>query len=295
MQDNLRFSEFIYDRIYQYWHLMRFDRPIGIFLLLWPAMWALWIAGKGEPDPLIILVIVSGVVVMRGAGCVINDYADRRFDPFVSRTRQRPIAAGRVTANEALILFSALVGSAFSLVFLLNWMTIKLSFIGAFLATSYPFMKRYTYFPQIYLGVAFGWAVPMVFAAQTESVPKTAWLLYIATIFWALAYDTMYAMVDRDDDLKIGVKSTAILFGDLDRIIIGIIQVLVLLTLFTVGKLELLGLPFNLSLLIAAVLVIYQQKLIFGRSQEGCFKAFLNNSWFGAVIFCGIVAHYWLN
>jgi len=295
VQDNLRFSEFIYDRIYQYWHLMRFDRPIGIFLLLWPALWALWIAGKGAPDLLIILVIVSGVVVMRGAGCVINDYADRGFDPLVSRTRHRPIAAGRVTASEALILFSVLVGSAFSLVFLLNWMTIKLSFVGAFLATSYPFMKRYTYFPQVYLGVAFGWAVPMVFAAQTESVPKTAWLLYIATILWALAYDTMYAMVDRDDDLKIGVKSTAILFGDLDRMFVGIIQVLVLLTLFAVGKQETLGLPFNLALLIAALLVVYQQRLIFDRSQEGCFKAFLNNSWFGAVIFGGVAAHYWLN
>ncbi len=293
MQDNLRIREFLYDRLYQYWHLMRFDRPIGIFLLLWPAMWALWIAGEGAPDPLVLVVIVSGVIVMRGAGCVINDFADRKFDPLVSRTRSRPIAAGRVTANEALGLFIVLVGSAFGLVFILNWMTIQLSFIGAFLAISYPFMKRYTYFPQIYLGVTFGWAVPMVFAAQTESVPKTAWLLYIATILWALAYDTMYAMVDREDDLKIGVKSTAILFGDLDRVFVGIIQILVLLTLYAVGKQESLGLPFNLALLIATVLLVYQQRLIFDRGKEGCFKAFLNNSWFGAVIFSGVVLHYW--
>jgi len=257
-------------------------------------MWALWIAGKGRPDPLIIAVIVSGVVVMRGAGCVINDYADRKIDPLVSRTRQRPIAAGRVTANEALILFVLLVTSAFGLVFLLNWMTIMLSFVGAILATLYPFMKRYTYFPQVYLGLAFGWAVPMVFAAQTESVPKTAWLLYIATILWAMAYDTMYAMVDRDDDLKIGVKSTAILFGNLDCMFIGIIQVLVVLTLITVGKQEAMGWAYFLALIVAVVLAVYQQILISDRSREGCFKAFLNNSWFGAVIFAGIATHYWL-
>lgn len=294
MQNNLSITERLYDRAYQYWHLMRFDRPIGIFLLLWPAMWALWIAGKGQPDPLIIAVIVSGVVVMRGAGCVINDYADRKFDPLVSRTRQRPIAAGRVTANEALILFGLLVASAFALVFLLNWMTIMLSFVGAILATSYPFMKRYTYFPQVYLGLAFGWAVPMVFAAQTESVPKTAWLLYIATILWAMAYDTMYAMVDRDDDLKIGVKSTAILFGDLDRMFVGIIQVLVVLTLIAVGNQEAMGWAYFMALFVAVGFAVYQQILISDRSKEGCFKAFLNNSWFGAVIFAGIATHYWL-
>ena len=294
MQNNLSITERLYDRAYQYWHLMRFDRPIGIFLLLWPAMWALWIAGKGQPDPLIIAVIVSGVVVMRGAGCVINDYADRKFDPLVSRTRQRPIAAGRVTANEALILFGLLVASAFALVFLLNWMTIMLSFVGAILATSYPFMKRYTYFPQVYLGLAFGWAVPMVFAAQTESVPKTAWLLYIATILWAMAYDTMYAMVDRDDDIKIGVKSTAILFGDLDRMFVGIIQVLVVLTLIAVGNQEAMGWAYFMALFVAVGLAVYQQILISDRSKDGCFKAFLNNSWFGAVIFAGIATHYWL-
>ena len=294
MRNDLTLAEYLYDRLYQYWYLMRFNRPVGIFLLLWPALWALWIAGAGHPKPVVTVVIIAGVFIMRSAGCVINDYADRQFDPLVSRTRDRPIAAGRVTAKEALILFVALCLAAFALVLLLNRMTILLSVVGAFLAASYPFMKRYTHFPQIYLGVAFGWAVPMVFAAQTESLPKTAWLLYIATIFWALAYDTMYAMVDREEDLQIGVKSTAILFGDLDRIFIAVIQIFVLLTLFTVGTQESLGWPFYLGLLTAAGLAIYQQILIFRQSREGCFRAFLNNNWFGAVIFLGIFIHYML-
>lgn len=273
---------------------MRFHKPIGIFLLLWPAMWALWIAGKGSPQPLVVGVIVAGVVLMRAAGCVINDYADRQFDPLVSRTRDRPIAAGRVTANEALVLFAGLGLAAFSLVLLLNTLTILLSFVGAFLAASYPFMKRYTHLPQIYLGVAFGWAVPMVFAAQTESLPQTAWLLYIATILWALAYDTMYAMVDREDDIKIGVKSTAILFADMDRIFIGVIQGMVLLTLGLIGRDESFGLSYYFGLAVAAGFSVYQQSLIFNRSRDGCFKAFLNNNWFGAVIFLGLLLEYWI-
>lgn len=294
MNSDLTLPEFLYDRLYQYWHLMRFHKPIGIFLLLWPALWALWIAGKGSPQLRVAGVIVLGVVVMRAAGCVINDYADRHFDPLVSRTRNRPIAVGRVGENEALILFAVLCVSAFGLVWLLNTMTILLSFVGAFLAATYPFMKRYTHLPQIYLGLAFGWAVPMVFAAETESLSRSAWLLYIATILWALAYDTMYAMVDRAEDLKIGVKSTAILFGDLDRVFIGVIQTLVLLTLSLVGHHESFGLYYYAGLLGGAVLAAYQQMLIFDRSPGGCFKAFLNNNWFGAVVFLGILVQYWV-
>lgn len=292
MNNELTLTEYLYDRIYQYWHLMRFHKPIGIFLLLWPALWALWIAGKGSPDPLVAAVIVAGVVVMRAAGCVINDYADRQYDPLVSRTRDRPIAAGRVSKTEALLLFSSLCLIAFGLVLLLNTMTILLSVVGVFLAASYPFIKRYTHLPQIYLGLAFGWAVPMVFAAQTEFLPRPAWLLYIATILWALAYDTMYAMVDREDDLKIGVKSTAILFGDLDRIFIGIIQALVISTLYFAGQNESFGLVYHAGLVAASALAVYQQTLIFDRTREGCCKAFLNNNWFGAVIFLGILMQY---
>ncbi len=292
MNSDLTLLEYCYDRIYQYWHLMRFHKPIGIFLLLWPALWALWIAGKGSPQPLVAGIIVAGVVVMRAAGCVINDYADRQFDPLVSRTRNRPIAAGRVTKHEALVLFAGLCLTAFGLVLLLNTMTILLSFVGAFLAASYPFMKRYTHLPQLYLGLAFGWAVPMVFAAQTDSVPRSAWLLYIATILWALAYDTMYAMVDREEDLKIGVKSTAILFGELDRVFIGIIQGLVLLTLYLVGNHETFGLYYYSGLSAGAVFFVYQQSLIFDRSRDGCFQAFRNNNWFGAVVFLGILMQY---
>jgi len=282
------------ERARHYWYLMRFDRPIGILLLLWPALWALWIAGQGHPDSLVVFVIVAGVILMRAAGCVINDYADREIDPLVARTRQRPIAAKQVTPNEALALFVILCLTAFALVFLLNTMTILLSVVGAFLAASYPFMKRYTYWPQLYLGIAFGWAVPMVFAAETETVPNVAWLLYLATILWALAYDTMYGMVDRDDDLKIGVKSTAILFGDRDRVLIAMIQVFVLLILIAVGARAGLGWLYYLGVSAAALLAGYQQMLIFTRSKEGCFKAFLNNNWFGCAIFAGIAIDYLL-
>jgi len=201
------------DRIKQYWLLARFDRPIGILILLWPALWALWVASDGRPDLGVLIIICLGVILMRAAGCVINDYADRDFDPHVERTKQRPIAAGNVTPKEALIVFVVLCLCAFGLVLMLNIYTIMLSFIAAFLAASYPFMKRYTHYPQAYLGIAFGWAVPMSFSAQINSIPAVAWVMYLAVVLWALVYDTMYAMVDRDDDLKIGVKSTAILFG----------------------------------------------------------------------------------
>lgn len=280
------------ERIRQYWLLMRFDRPIGIFLLLWPALWALWIAAHGRPDPKIVMVFVLGVIVMRAAGCVINDYADRNFDPHVTRTRDRPIAAGRVSPREALVLFVGLCLMAFLLVLQLNGLTIALSVIAVLLAASYPFMKRFTHLPQAYLGLAFGWAVPMAFAAQTGTVPAIAWWLLLATILWALAYDTMYAMVDREDDLKIGVKSTAILFADGDRLIIAGIQAAMLLTLLWVGVLAGLGAGYRLGLLAALVLAGYQQYLIRDRQPDRCFQAFLNNHWFGAVVFLGIVLDY---
>jgi len=277
-----------------YWRLMRFDKPIGIFLLLWPGLWALWIAGQGHPDARVVTVIVLGTLLMRAAGCVINDYADREFDPHVERTRLRPIAAGEVSHREALWLFVVLCLTAFALVLLLNPLTIALSVPGAFLAGSYPFTKRYTHLPQGYLGIAFGWAVPMSFAAETGGIPWVAWELYAATILWALIYDTMYAMVDRDDDLKIGVKSTAILFGRHDRLIIGILQLSMLLILVTAGQTAGLGDWFRLGLAAGAGLFIYQQWLIRHREKPACFQAFLNNHWFGAVVFAGIGADYLL-
>ena len=268
---------------------MRLHKPIGIYLLLWPTLWALWIAGEGRPDLLVLLVFVLGVALMRSAGCVINDYADREFDQHVARTRDRPIAAGEVSPAEALLLFVSLSTAAFLLVLLMNSLTVWLSLAGGLLAASYPFMKRYTHFPQVYLGAAFGWAVPMAFAAQTGEVPRTAWLLFIATVLWATAYDTMYGMVDREDDRKIGVKSTAILFGDADRAIIGIIQLLALFALALTGQAAGLGAYYYFGLLLAAGLALYQQFLIRERRPEQCFKAFLNNNWFGAVVFAGII------
>ena len=276
-------------RLLQYAYLMRLHRPIGIFLLLWPALWALWIAGEGSPDPLVVFVFVAGVVLMRSAGCVINDYADRDFDPHVARTRERPIAAGRVKPKEALVLFAVLCLLALGLVLLMNSLTIWLSLVGALLAVTYPFMKRYTHLPQVYLGAAFGWGVPMAFAAQTGEVPRVGWLLFVATILWATAYDTMYGMVDREDDLKIGVKSTAILFGDSDRLIIAIIQVVLLLALVLAGQAAGLGIYYYFGLLLATTLLVYQQYLIRERRPAACFKAFLNNNWFGAAVFGGIV------
>jgi 4-hydroxybenzoate polyprenyltransferase len=282
------------EKLYHYALLMRMNRPIGVYLLLWPTVWALWIAGEGNPDTWVTLVFVAGVVLMRSAGCVINDYADRDFDPHVSRTRNRPIAAGNVKPGEALLLFVMLCLTAFTLVLTMNWLTVWLSVGGVLLAAIYPFMKRYTYLPQVFLGLAFGWAVPMAFAAQTGEVPVIAWLLLTATVLWATAYDSMYAMVDVEDDLKIGVKSTAILFGDADRLIIGSMQVIFLITMVIVGNRLELGLYYFSGLLAATLLVFYQQFLIRNRDPEGCFKAFLNNHWFGAVIFTGLVLHYWL-
>jgi len=283
------------DRINQYALLMRLDKPIGIFLLLWPTLWALWLASEGRPSPGVFIVFVLGVVLMRSAGCVINDFADRKIDPHVTRTQERPIASGRVSPQEALILFIALCLAAFALVLFMNTLTIRLSFVGVILAGIYPFMKRYTYLPQVFLGLAFGWAVPMVFAAQTGAVPPIAWLLLTATVLWATAYDTMYAMVDRDDDLKIGVKSTAILFGEADRHIIGVLQGMVLVIMLMVGNQLELGLYYYLGLLVATSTAIYQQKLIFYRQPGDCLKAFLNNNWFGAAIFTGMLLDYALS
>lgn len=280
------------ESVYNYWVLARFDRPIGTLILLWPALWALWLASDGKPDFLVLTVITLGVVVMRAAGCVINDYADRDFDPHVERTKARPIAAGKIKPTSALIFFAVLCIIAFGLVLLLNTLTIALSFIGAFLAASYPFMKRYTHLPQAYLGIAFGWAVPMAFAAQMGFIPLVAWVLYLAVALWALVYDTMYAMVDKDDDLKIGVKSTAILFGHYDRHIMAVLQLVILLLLFIVGELQSLSIVYYLSLLVAAGFSIYQQTLIFHREKTACFRAFLNNNWFGFVIFVGLLLNY---
>ena len=275
-----------------YLQLMRFDRPIGTLLLLWPTLWGLWIAAEGVPDPLLLLIFSLGVFLMRSAGCVINDYADREIDQHVERTKDRPLTSGTVSEREALGLFFVLVSIAFVLVLFLNRFTILLSFVGVFLAASYPFMKRYTHLPQAYLGIAFGWAIPMAFAAQTGELDPRLWSIFIATILWAVSYDTMYAMVDREDDLKIGVKSTAILFGQYDRLIIGIIQIAMLSVLALVGILFSLGILYFAGVAVAAGLSVYHQWLIRERDRGNCFKAFLNNNWLGVAVFAGIVADY---
>lgn len=285
-------KKIVLDRLQHYWVLARFDKPIGILILLWPALWALWVAGEGQPDGLVLAVICAGVVCMRAAGCVINDYADRDFDPHVERTKLRPVAAGKVTPKEALIVFAVLCLIAFSLVLMLNKLTIMLSFGGAFLAASYPFMKRYTQLPQAYLGIAFGWAVPMSFAAQSNEIPAVAWVLYLAVVLWALVYDTMYAMVDKDDDQKIGVKSTAILFGDKDRQIMAVLQIIIILLLIQVGRMQDLSWIYYTVLACATGFFIYQQNLIFHRDKTDCFKAFLNSHYFGLTVFIGFVLAY---
>ncbi len=279
-------------KLKDYAQLMRLHRPIGILLLAWPTLWALWIAGEGNPGWHVLVVFVSGVVLMRSAGCVINDYADRGFDPHVARTRDRPVAAGRVSPREALALFAVLCLIAFALVLTLNRLTILLSFAGAFLAATYPFLKRYTHLPQFYLGAAFGWGIPMAFAAQTGGVPPLAWVLFAANVFWAVAYDTAYAMVDRVDDLKVGVKSTAILFGRYDRAMIFLFHIVTIALLAMVGTLAHLGLGYYAGLTVALGLAIYQQHLIRERERDGCFRAFLNNNWFGAAVFTGLMMSY---
>ena len=281
------------ERILHYLVLMRFDKPIGIYLLLWPALWALWIASEGNPSTWLTFVFVAGVVVMRAAGCIINDIADRNFDAHVSRTQFRPLASGEISVKGAATWFVLLSLFAFLLVLTTNPLTIKLSFAGILLAMVYPLMKRYTYMPQAFLGLAFGWAVPMAFAAVLEEVPLVAWLILTATVLWATAYDTMYAMVDREDDIRIGVKSTAILFGDADRVIIGMIQVLFFTSMAIVGNQLKLGSSYYIGLGGAACFAVYQQILIRHRDRDECLRAFQNNHLLGGVIFLGLVTEYW--
>jgi len=276
-----------------YARLMRLHRPIGTLLLLWPTLWALWIAARGVPDLFVLAVFVLGTFLMRSAGCVINDYADRHFDGHVRRTRDRPLPSGEIAPRHALWLFVALVLAAGLLVLTQNRLTIGLAFAALALASAYPFMKRHTYLPQVWLGASFAWSVPMAFAAQTGTLPPLAWLLLSAVVLWVLVYDTQYAMVDREDDLKIGIKSTAILFDEADRHILGALQCLLLLDLWLVGRQAELGLPYQVALAVAAALAIYQQWLIKDRDPARCFRAFLNNNWFGLVIFVGLVLDHW--
>ncbi|MBI3898799.1 MAG: 4-hydroxybenzoate octaprenyltransferase [Gammaproteobacteria bacterium] len=281
------------ERLKDYAQLMRLHRPIGIFLLLWAMLWGLWFAAQGRPDGQVLFVFVVGVVLMRSAGCVINDYADREFDPHVERTRDRPIAAGRVRPREALALFVVLCLIAFASVLTLNRLTILLSVAGAFLAATYPFLKRYTHLPQFYLGAAFGWSIPMAFAAQTGSVPTLAWVLFAANVCWSVAYDTAYAIVDREDDLRVGVKSTAILFGRYDRALIGVFHVGTLMLLALAGVMSERGLLYYAGLAVAAGLAVYEQALLRSGTRDNCFKAFLNNHWFGAAVFIGLALDYY--
>ncbi len=279
-------------RLQAYIHLMRADKPIGTYLLLWPTLWALWIAAEGMPPLNLLLIFCLGVFLTRSAGCVINDFADRHIDGHVKRTHQRPLPSGRVTEREAIWLFVGLMLVSFVLVLFTNTMTILMSFGGLALAFVYPFMKRYTHLPQVVLGAAFGWAIPMAFTAIQEQLPLTAWLLYAAKLLWTVAYDTQYAMVDRDDDLKIGVKSTAVLFDRFDKLIVGLLQLAALGLLVWVGMIEQLGIWFHLGLIGALGFFIYQQWLIRHRERMPCFRAFLNNHYAELVVLLGLIADY---
>ncbi len=272
--------------------LMRFNRPIGTLLLLWPTLWALWIAAGGMPELKLLVIFVLGTFLMRSAGCVINDLADRHWDGGVARTRGRPLVTGTVSVKEARILFVALMAVSFALVLLTNRLTVLLSFAGAALAAIYPFTKRVTHFPQLVLGAAFSFGIPMAFAAQTNALPAGLWLLYLGNLLWTMAYDTKYAMVDRDDDLVVGIKSTAVFFGRRDRLAVGLFQAGFLLTMLAAGRVFALGLPYYLGLGVAAALCVYHQYLICSRDPAACFRAFLHNNWVGAAIFAGIFAHY---
>ncbi len=281
-------------RINAYERLMRLDKPIGILLLLWPTLWALWIAGQGQPDLSVVLIFVMGTILMRSAGCVMNDVADQKFDGHVERTRLRPLVSGEVSTKEACLLAAGLSLAAFSLVLFLNPLTISLSFLALFLAVTYPLTKRFLAIPQAYLGIAFGFGIPMAFAALTDSVPLVAWLMLLANIFWAVAYDTQYAMVDREDDLKIGIRSSAIFFGRFDVFAIISCYVVMLALLLIIGLMQQLHWPFYVGLGLAAALAIYHYVLIRHRERQRCFKAFLHNNWVGAVIFLGLLANYQL-
>ena len=289
------FAPEIASQLRNYGKLMRVDKPIGIWLLLWPTLWALWLAGEGTPDQGLFVVFVIGVFIMRSAGCVLNDFADRKIDPYVERTRSRPLATGAVAPLEALTLFAALGLIAVGLATMLNKPAQVLAIVGAVLTVVYPFIKRYMSIPQFVLGAAFGWAVPMAFAAQTGETPELAWLVFGITLVWAVIYDTFYAMVDRDDDKKIGVKSTAVLFGEVDLFVIGGLQLVMLLGLIFVGFRADLGFWFYLSVAVAAAMMAWHLWLARDRQPAGCFQAFLKNHLIGMVIFIGIVLHYTFN
>ncbi|MBB6093114.1 4-hydroxybenzoate polyprenyltransferase [Povalibacter uvarum] len=275
-----------------YARLLRLDKPIGIWLLLWPVLWALWLSSAGKPDPHVFLVFVLGTVLTRSAGCAINDYADRNFDGHVQRTRDRPLVTGQLDPLEALALCFSLGLIAIGLVLTLDQLTQKMALVGAALLVTYPFMKRFFPLPQFYLGAAFTWSVPMAYAAHTGTTPRMAWLLFIAGLLWTMAYDTMYAMVDREDDRKLGIRSSALLFGDADRFIIGVMQLMTLYALWLAGRELELSLWYGLGLAVAAIFALYQQYLIRERKPEDCFKAFLNNNYFGMSIFIGIALEY---
>ena len=279
-------------RFEEYVNLMRLNRPIGIWLLMWPALWALWIASEGRPNPKILIVFLLGTVVMRSAGCVINDFVDRNVDPYVRRTRERPLAARRIGPVEALVLFGVLSVLALLLVTRLDLFTIELAAVGALLAISYPFFKRFFPLPQPYLGAAFGWAVPMAYAAETGLLPRLAWVLFMTAVLWAGIYDTLYAMVDRDDDLRIGVKSSAILFADMDRLLIGAMQAMMLFALLLIGRALKFGNWYTAAVVAAAVFFVYQQWLIRAREPAKCLAAFTNNHYVGMTLFIGIVLEY---
>ena len=289
---NLKKIKLKYDKFKQYLLLIRLNRPIGIFLLLWPTLWGLWIASEGFPNTKILVVFLFGVFLMRSAGCILNDIIDKDFDKFVARTQNRPLASDKLSSIEAFIVAISLIFIAFLLVLTTNALTVQLSFVAIILAGTYPFLKRHTYLPQFFLGLTFGWSIPMAFAATTNSIPKIAWLLLIANILWAVVYDTIYAMIDREDDLKIGIKSTAILFDDADRFIIGLIQSLALIALIVIGQQASLNTIYYFSLIIGGCLFLYQLYLIRNRDPKKCMQAFLNNNWFGLVVFIGLFINY---
>lgn len=272
-----------------YFRLMRLDKPIGIYLLLWPTLWALFLAKRGIPEIDLLVIFTLGVILMRSAGCVINDFADRKIDKFVMRTKDRPLTSGEVSEKGALILFSFLILMSFGLVLMTNFLTVQLSIVAVFLATLYPFVKRWSNLPQFVLGSAFAMSVPMAFSATLDEVPFSAWLVFLATIIWTVIYDTIYAMVDREDDLKINVKSTAILFGKYDLIIIFLLHLLLIVILVMISQEFQLGNYFNMAIVITTLLMFYHQHLIKDRDRAKCFKAFLNNHYIGIVILLGIV------
>jgi 4-hydroxybenzoate polyprenyltransferase len=279
-------------RARSYLQLTRLDRPIGIWLLLWPVLWALWLASAGRPDPHVFIIFVVGVVLTRSAGCAMNDFADRNFDAHVRRTRDRPLVTGQIDPVEAIALCLGLGMIALGLAMTLNRLTQWMALIGGVMVVTYPFFKRFFPLPQFYLGAAFTWSVPMVYAAQTEAVPRIAWVLFLAGVLWTMAYDTMYAMADREDDIKLGIRSSAILFGDADRFIIGVMQLMTLFALWLAGQELKLGLWFRLGLAAAAIFALYEQFLIRQRRPEDCTRAFLNNNYFGMAVFIGIALDY---